>query len=200
MVSGWRDRNGQALRHYTLDEPGESARRHVLLSLAIAWVLTFGLLGPGRLMGGAAAQDATPPAGAPLAIGVTIELIDTGEPMAAPGKVLNFVRVTFEPGGYLSAHGHPGAQIWYIDEGMVNTTVLKGTIRLTRPPTNGTPVPPEEISAGMEGAVVTGESMYFDSNVIHTIENVSDEPAVILISAILEADQPPVIFAEHGGH
>ncbi len=217
MIPDWREAYTQVARRcireerhrlrtktklaWTAQLEGEHRRRYLVVPLAITFMLIFSLLGPGRFTWGAAAQEATPPTVAtPPAAGVTIELLDTGEPVDTPGKVLNFVRLTFEPGGYLSAHGHPGAQVWYVSEGAVSTTVLEGTIRLTRPPDRGTPVPAEEIGPGMEASVTIGESMYFDRDVIHTLENVGDEPAVILIAAVLDAGVPEVIFTEHGGH
>src|SRR5688572_15410994 len=109
-------------------------------------VLAVVLLGPLTIV---RAQEATPPAGAAAPIaGATIEFLDIGQPTATPGQALSLVRITFEPGGYAAAHGHPGAQIWYIDAGTLSTTILEGSLRLTRAPVDGTPTPPEELAPG----------------------------------------------------
>jgi quercetin dioxygenase-like cupin family protein len=222
MVPDWTNSDSQGARHRNCDHGMRAAReasssvaghspqgrprkgagsRQILVFLSITCLMVLGPFMPGWLAWGAVAQDATPPAGevAPIA-GATIELLDTGAPMDTPGKVLNFVRLTVEPGGHFNAHGHPGAQIWYVDAGMISTTVVEGTIRLTGAPDGATPASTEEIGAGMEAIVSAGEFMFFDHDVIHTLENVGDEPAVILIAAILEAGEPEVIFAEHGAH
>ena len=167
--------------------------RH-LVSLLV--VLAVVLLGPLTLV---RAQEATPPADAAApSVGVTIELLDIGQPAATPGQALSLVRITFEPGGYFVAHGHPGAQIWYIDAGTLSTSILEGTARLTRAPVGGTPTPPEELAPGDEVTMAEGEALFFDHDVVHTVRNEGDETSVLLISAILAADQPPVIFHHEG--
>ena len=123
-------------------------RRVSVLLPALALVLA-GSAALGRPSSDAGAQDATPAVGdaAPMA-GVTIELLDSGEPAAAPGQTLVFARVTLDPGGEVAAHGHPGAQIWYVAAGTFSTEVLEGTMRVTRAADGGTPAPAEQFGPG----------------------------------------------------
>jgi quercetin dioxygenase-like cupin family protein len=167
--------------------------RH-LVSLFL--VLAVVLLGPLTIV---RAQEASPPpdAAAPMA-GLVIEILDSGEPAAAPGQALSFVRITFEPGGYFAAHGHPGAQIWYIDAGTLDTEIMEGTARLTRAPVDGTPAPAEQLAPGDAVTMAEGDALFFDHDVVHTVRNAGDETSVLLISAILAADQEPVILHHEG--
>ena len=175
--------------------------RRIGVLLSVAALVLAGLVAAGRARSGAVAQEATAPAGAaaPLA-GVTLEMLDQGEPGAVPGKALLFARVTLEPGGYVGAHGHPGAQIWYVDAGTVGTTVLEGTVRLTRAAAGETPAPAEQLAPGDEVTMSVGDSLFFDRDVVHTVRNAGDETAVILIPALFEAGEPPVIFHHEGTH
>jgi hypothetical protein len=128
--------------------------RHLsLLVLAVAIVLT-GLVGAGRILSGAVAQEASPATSA--APPAAVEILDTGPPLAAPDMVLNFARLTVAPGGYLAAHGHPGAQIWYVDAGTITTAVQAGTIRLNRAASGGTPTLAEQVGPSAEVSLTAG--------------------------------------------
>ena len=105
---------------------------------------------------------------------------------AAPGQTLAFVRMTIDPGGFISAHGHPGAQIWYVESGAFSTTMLEGTMQITRAADDGTPVPAEQLAAGAETTLSAGDSAFFDADVSHTVHPAGDEPTVVLIPALFE--------------
>jgi quercetin dioxygenase-like cupin family protein len=154
-----------------------------------------GLVALGGTPSAAVAQEGTPMADAvPPVGGAVIEILDIGEPEAAPGQALSLVRITFEPGGYFASHGHPGTQIWYIDAGTLSTTIEEGTARLTRAPVGGTPTPAEQLAAGDAVTMLAGDALFFGPDLVHMVRNEGDETTVLLISAILAADQPPVIF------
>ncbi len=147
----------------------------------------------------AGAQDATPAVGtAPPIQGVTFEILGGGEPAAAPGQTLAFVRMIIEPGGFISAHGHPGAQIWYVESGSFTTAMLEGTLRVTRAADGGTPSPAEPLASGDEATLSAGDSAFFDADVVHTVSNEGAEPVVVLIPALLETGQEALIF--HANH
>ena len=44
--------------------------------------------------------------------------------------------------------------------------------------------------------MTAGDALFFDDDLVHTVRNAGDEPTVLLISAFLEASEPPVIFHE----
>ncbi len=165
-------------------------------------VLAISLAGSaalGRVSLHAAAQDTTPAAAdaTPLE-GVTFELLDAGEPSAARGQTLAFVRMIIEPGGFISAHGHPGAQIWYVESGSFSTAMLEGSLRVTRAVDDGTPAPTEELASGDDATLTAGDSAFFDADVVHTVHHAGDEPTVVLIPALFETGQDPLIF--HANH
>jgi hypothetical protein len=82
-----------------------------------------------------AAQDATP-----TAEGVTVEVLGTGLPTAAPDRMLALARVTFAPGFTLQAHTHPGALIGHFEAGAFGFRVLEGeSARVVRAGGAGTP-------------------------------------------------------------
>ena len=74
----------------------------MLLSVGAVWSI------------GARAQDATP-AAAP--VGVTAEVLGSGQPSVAPGHELSLRRITIAPGGGIPAHTHPGALVIYLESG-----------------------------------------------------------------------------------
>ena len=177
---------------------GTASRRRVVTGLAGA--ITVGLLGPVALgrTGPAAAQDATPSsADAPPLQGVAFEILGSGEPTAAPGQTLAFVRMTIEPGGFIGARGHPGAQIWYVEDGSFTTTMLEGALRITHAAEGGTPAPSEPLAAGDEATLAAGDAAFFDADVVHTVRHAGDGPTVVLIPALFATGQEPLIFHAH---
>jgi quercetin dioxygenase-like cupin family protein len=163
-----------------------------VLFVLLLVMLSFSLLG-------AQAQEATPAADdvSPLQ-GVTFEVLSGGgEPVAAPGQTLVVVRMTIDPGGFIIAHGHPGAQIWYVEAGAFSTTMLEGTMQVTRAADGDTPAPAEPLAAGAETTLSAGDSAFFDADVLHTVRHAGDEPTVVLIPALFETGQEPLIFHTH---
>jgi quercetin dioxygenase-like cupin family protein len=174
--------------------PRHTRRVTFVLALALALV-TVAFSSP---IVGRSAQEATPAAGdAPPIEGVTFAILGGGEPSAAPGQTLAFVRMIIEPGGFISAHGHPGAQIWYVESGAFSTEVLEGALRVTRAAVGGTPVPAEQLVAGAEASLTAGDSAFFDADVVHIVRHTGDEPTIVLIPALLATGQPPLIFHAH---
>ena len=88
--------------------------RRVWLVVSIVTLLSAGALWSMS----ATAQDATPaasPAAGP--VGVTAELLGSGQPSVAPGHELSLRRITIAPGGGIPAHTHPGALVIYLESG-----------------------------------------------------------------------------------
>jgi hypothetical protein len=128
----------------TTEAGGEPSRRAVLRGI--------GGIGLAALLAArwrpAAAQDATP---APLIHGITLTVLGSGVPHGAPDQVLHLIRGVQAPGGWIAPHYHPGAQVFYVDQGTIGFTVYKGDLRLVRagmatpgatPGTAGEMVPP----------------------------------------------------------
>lgn len=155
-------------------------------------VVLLGLLALGRLI--TVAQDATP---APAAVGVTTDILGTGQPDAAPGQGLAGRRNTFEPGGFIPAHHHPCALVLHIESGELTYTVIEGSVQVQRATTAGTPGPTEELGPGQETVLHAGDWL-FEQGVVHSVRNDGSDPTVVLVTALTAADQPFTIFHEMG--
>ena len=103
----------------------------------------------------ARAQDATPAAAGP--VGVTAELLGSGQPSVASGHELSLRRITIAPGGGIPAHTHPGALVIYLESGSWGYTALDEGTQLTRAAVNGTPGPTEEMAVGEEIILNAGD-------------------------------------------
>lgn len=143
-----------------------------------------------------AQQDRQMPAGSN---GITPQPLGGGQPSVAPGYAMGLVRLTYDPGGTLNAHTHPGASILYVESGTLTYTLIEGTATLTRastgPATPGAAVAAEPVSPG-DVELQPGDSLFEDADVIHTARNDGDEPAVVLIANLLTAGAPVTTFLE----
>jgi len=170
------------------------------LVLLLALALGFGRFTGG---GGAAphhAQEATP---APLRHGISLTVLGNGLPRGAPEQVLYLIRGVFEPGGWIAPHYHPGAQVFYVDQGTIGFTVYKGPLRLIRagtatpgaaPGTAGEVVPP-----GTEVLLEAGDWLYYEKDVVESARNAGEGEAVFLLSTLYEAGQPLAVFTNPEG-
>ena len=131
------------------------------------------------------------------AVGVTPEILGRIEPPAAPGYVLQLVRVTFAPGSEVAAHSHSGGTVTTTVSGSHNFTVLDGKARLIRA---GTATPAAEAEAGEpmelgeEYTIGLGDVMVFDETVVHTAHNPNNEPAVLMEAQLRAGDRPLTEF------
>ena len=167
-------------------------RRIPPVSVLIA-VALLGLLVLARPLTGA--QEATP---APIAaVGVTTDMLGSGQPDAAPGQALAGRRNTYEPGGFTPAHHHPGALVVHIESGELTYSVIEGTVTIQRAASGGTPGPTEQLGPGQETVLRAGDWL-FEQGVVHSVRNDGSEPTVVLVMALTAADQPFTVFHEMG--
>ena len=141
------------------------------------------------------AQQATPTAGG--TVGVTLELLGSGEPEAAAGNTLSLRRVTFEPGGSLALHSHPGAIVLYVESGALTYSLVEGEAQVQRAAVAGTPGPTETLGPGDETVLNPGDWL-FEQAVVHSARNDGGSPTVVLLSALIESGQPFTVFHEEG--
>jgi quercetin dioxygenase-like cupin family protein len=156
--------------------------RRVWLVISIVMLLSVGAL----WSMGARAQDATPAAGP---VGVTAELLGSGQPSVAPGHELSLRRVTIAPGGGIPAHTHPGALVIYLESGTWGYTALGPGTQLTRAAVDGTPGPTEEMAVGEEIILNAGDWIYVEDP-SDDIRNAGEEPVVLLIAGLTRAGEP----------
>ena len=139
---------------------------------------------------GARAQDATPaasPAAGP--VGVTAQLLGSGQPSVAPGHELSLRRITLEPGGSIPAHTHPGALVIYVESGTWGHIALREGGQITRAAVNGTPGPTEEMPVGEEMILTAGDWIYVEDPG-DDVWNAGDEPVVLWIAGLTRVGEP----------
>jgi hypothetical protein len=172
--------------------------RHRTVATAILFLTLIATLVLGAAPDPAAAgQQGTPAAGGTS--GVTTEVLGGLEPAQAPGQALYLLRVTFAPGGGVTAHVHPGATIYHVDAGALQFTWLEGEARLARA-ANGTPAATptagEPIPVGKEIALTAGDTVYYDGAAVQSERNDGNEPAVVLVGNLRGADEPARQFVD----
>ena len=150
----------------------------LLLSVGVVWDM------------GAGAQDATPAAGqAAGPVGVTAELLGSGQPSVAPGHELSLRRITIAPGGAIPVHTHPGALVIYLESGTWGYTALGPGTKLTRAAVNGTPGPTEEMAVGEEIILNAGDWIYVEDP-SDDVRNTGDEPVVLWVAGLTRVGEP----------
>jgi hypothetical protein len=186
--------------HTTIETGGDPTRRAVLSGIGgLSLAALFAARGAP-----AAAQHATP--GAPLTglVGLTAQLMGNGQPASAPGLELTLRRLTIAPGGGMAAHRHPGSLVFFIEAGTSGYTVLGGTAHVTRPATDGTPIPAEEVPVGTEAILNPGDWVFADgdaggdpsSDPSDIARNVGDDDLVILIAGLTRVGEPFLIMLD----
>lgn len=125
--------------------------------------------------------------------GVTIEMLGGGEPENTPGQTLALLRIIMDPGASIDAHGHPGAVTLHVESGVFGTAFVEGGGVITRVADAGTPGLTEEAATGPDLTLNTGDSLFYQ-DARHTMTNPSDEPLVLLVSALLNTDEPGFVF------
>ena len=167
--------------------------RRTWVLLSVAAVVLLGLLAAGRALT-ATAQDATPSG---EMADVTLETLGSAPAADAPGMNLVLLRITLAPGVVVPAHRHPGQLVVTVESGTFAYTILGGAGQSMRAGA-GTPTAGEVIEPGAEVTLGPGEWFVEDADVVHMDRNPGDEPAVVLVSGLVAADQPFLIPADMG--
>jgi quercetin dioxygenase-like cupin family protein len=94
--------------------------------------------------------------------------------LSVPGREVNQVLVEFGPGVAFPAHSHPGEEIAYVIEGLLEYA-LEG-----RPPVT----------------VKAGEALFIPAGTIHAVKNVGSGNAVELATYIVEKGKPLLAFSK----
>ena len=144
---------------------------------------------------GAAAQEATPPAGiAPieLAPGVIAEVF-AGVPSARtlPDQTLYLARFTFQPGAEIFPHSHPGTTLLGVAAGQLGWTLVAGTAHVLRGAAAGATGPAEDLTeAGADVVLAVGDAITYEDDVVHTARGAGSDPAIVLGTFVLTAGAP----------
>jgi quercetin dioxygenase-like cupin family protein len=114
--------------------------------------------------------------------------------------MLYLLRVTFAPGGGVTAHVHPGATIYHLAAGTLQFTLEEGEARVVRAvngvPAAATPTVAEAIPVGEAITLTAGDTVYYDGAAVQTERNDGDEPAVVLVANLRGVDEPARHFVD----
>ena len=134
------------------------------------------------------AQEATPAGEVPPLL---IESLGSAPSPDAPGMLLVLLRATLAPGAGLPAHVHPGQLLLSVESGTLGYTIL-GEGQSLRAGA-GTPTAAEVIAPDTEATFGPGEWFVYEAGTVHMDRNPGNEPAVVLITGLVAADQPFLI-------
>lgn len=122
--------------------------------------------------------------------GTTVEALGSFAPSAASDKALVLLRITMEPGASIPFHQHPGAVVVTVASGTFGTEFQEGEGTLTR--ADGTS---ETVSAGASATMQAGDSLAYEG-AVHTMVNEGSDQVVLLVSALLDPNQPGFMFMD----
>lgn len=122
---------------------------------------------------------------------VVREVVNEGNPEAAPGQVLQLVRYYIPPNVSLPVHIHPGMQVAYVESGTLTYTVVEGTATFIRADGEF-----GELPAGETTEFNIGDSVVEEQGMVHFGENKTDKPVILLVASLFEADVPPSSLVE----
>jgi quercetin dioxygenase-like cupin family protein len=160
-------------------------RRLLLACVLLGLVVTLGLL---TMPSVPAAQESTPSG---EAAPVTLETLGSAPSPDAPGMLLVSLRLTLGAGAVVPAHFHPGQLLVSVESGTLGYTIL-GEGQSLRAGA-GTPTAAEVIAADTEATFGPGEWFVYEAGTVHMDRNPGNEPAVVLLTGLVAADQPFLI-------
>lgn len=130
----------------------------------------------------------------PDAYGGTVQkevLMDDSGDASTPGETLTLTRYTIPAGAKLPVHYHPGVQLASVESGELTYHVIEGELFVTR--ADGTKVTYE---SGATVVLATGDAWEEPEGMIHYAENLTDQPVVLISTALLESDKDATILVD----
>lgn len=122
---------------------------------------------------------------------VTREVLVSGQPSGAEGRLLELVKYTIAPGAALPIHFHPGMQMERVEFGVLTYTVVEGIAYVTR--ADGTA---EVLEAGQTTLLQAGDALVEPEGMIHFAKNETPNIVILLATSLFEEDQPKAILTE----
>lgn len=128
--------------------------------------------------------------------GVTTAVLAVNPSQAAEGNTLLLLRVTMAPGAEIPSHHHPGDVALTVESGTFGTVFTHGTGTISRAAAAGETPVTEEAATNAEQTLSAGDSLAYGADSHHIMRNAGEGDLVLLISALLAADQPGFLFSE----
>ena len=155
----------------------------VALGLTMAVALAVGAVGT-------PAPPPPQPVILPCATDAFVQVFGRGAPADAEGQSLVLARVTFEPGGGIGPHTHPGTLVQTVESGRFGFTLIEeGEMMLMRSGGAGTPAVPEPIPVGQEVELGPGD-WFVETGMVHTGRAIGEEPVVLTYAGLFAEGQP----------
>lgn len=131
----------------------------------------------------------TPPPVNTYTQSVTREVLASGYPNDAQGRILELVRYPIPSGAKLPPHIHPGMQIERVEFGSLTYTVVKGSAKVIR--ANRTE---ETLRSGQTTLLKVGDSLIVPAGMVHYGKNESASIVILLPASLFDAKQPKAIL------
>jgi len=119
------------------------------------------------------------------------EVLASGYPSEAEGRILELVRYTIPAGAKLPAHIHPGMQIEKVELGTLTYKVVKGTAKIKR--ANGKE---ETLEAGQTTRLTVGDSFVEPGGMVHYGQNETEDVVILISASLLDSQKPKAILIE----
>jgi quercetin dioxygenase-like cupin family protein len=120
---------------------------------------------------------------------VSREVLASGYPSDAEGRILELGRYTIPSGAKLPPHTHPGMQVEKVEFGTLTYTVVKGSAKILR--VNRTE---ENLRAGQTTLLKVGDSLVEPAKMVHYGKNESASSVILLSASLFDAKQPKAIL------
>ncbi len=133
-------------------------------------------------------QETPPPVNANTQA-VTLEVLASGYPNDAKGRILELVRATIPSGVNIPPHIHPGMQVGRVEFGTLTYTVVKGSAKIIRADRTE-----ETLQAGQTTLLKVGDSLIEPGGVVHYGKNESASIVILLSADLFDAKQPKTIL------
>lgn len=138
-----------------------------------------------------ARSQQTPPPSTSYTQTVKREVLASGYPSEAEGRILELVRYTIPAGAKLPPHIHPGMQIEKVELGTLTYKVVKGTAKITR--ANGKE---ETLDAGQTTRLTVGDSLVEPGGMVHYGQNETEDLVILISASLLDSQKPKAILIE----
>lgn len=128
----------------------------------------------------------------PCVTGITVLPIGQAMPEDVDGALV-LLRLTIAPGGGFTAHTHPGTLIASVESGTLDLTQLDDReMSVMRAATGAS----ETMTRGVTLTLDPGDWFVEPEGMVHTVFNTGSEPTVILITGVVDPNQPLVQCVE----
>ncbi|MEG4576033.1 cupin domain-containing protein [Microcoleus sp. N3A4] len=138
-----------------------------------------------------ARSQQTPPPSNSYTQTVKREVLASGYPSEAEGRILELVRYTIPAGAKLPPHIHPGMQIEKVELGTLTYNVVKGTAKIKR--ANGKE---ETLDAGQTTRLTVGDSLVEPGGMVHYGQNETEDLVILISASLLDSQKPKAILIE----